>query len=102
MVMYSSEYTCPIQVATSKQTRSNTVNFSCPYGLQYCWFRLPWQDALATSSRSLAHANEYDEVGLWDILYFPFLGLRGPYLLIFFRSFKGPTSVSQSNKQIAT
>ena len=30
-------------------------------------------------------------VGLWDILYFPLLGLRGSYLLIFFKSFKSPT-----------
>ena len=27
------------------------------------------------------------EVGLWDILYFPLLGLRGSYLRIFFKSF---------------
>ena len=30
-------------------------------------------------------------VGLWDILYFPLLGLRGSYLLISFKSFKSPT-----------
>ena len=28
------------------------------------------------------------QVGLWDILYFPLLGLVGPYLRIFFRGFK--------------
>ena len=30
---------------------------------------------------------------LLDIFDFPLLGLRGPYLLIFFRGFKLPTSV---------
>ena len=30
-------------------------------------------------------------VGLWGMLYFRLLGLRGPYLLIFLRGFKGPT-----------
>ena len=33
----------------------------------------------------------HSQVGLWDILYFPLLGFRGAYLLIFFRGFKGPT-----------
>ena len=31
------------------------------------------------------------QVGLWDILYFPLSGLRGSYLLIFFSTFKSPT-----------
>ena len=30
-------------------------------------------------------------LGLWDILHFPVLCLRGSYLLIFFNSFKSPT-----------
>ena len=30
-------------------------------------------------------------VGLWDILYFPLLGVRGSYLLIFFKGLKSPT-----------
>ena len=30
-------------------------------------------------------------VGLWDILHFPLLGLRGSYLLIFFKCFKSAT-----------
>ena len=33
-------------------------------------------------------------VGLWDILCFPLLGLRGSYLLVFFKGFKSPTYFS--------
>ena len=31
------------------------------------------------------------QVGLWGVLYFPLLGLRGSYLLIFFKSLKSST-----------
>ena len=35
-----------------------------------------------------------------DILYFPLLGLRGSYLLIFFKSFKPPPSLGVQGSRV--